>query len=131
MSSSELRVSLEVIRREAELACEAASLRAVAAEIGMSPMGVRAFILGAGKPQERTERKLNRWYAHRIATRESPGADAARAALILLAGLYPQADRARVQRNFLEQMAREFHASRMQPPSWLAALSDEVGRTAG
>ena len=127
MPPPELPVSISVIRREAELAVAASSLRVVAKEIGMSAMGLRAFILGEGQPQPRTHRKVNLWYARRAAARRSEGVEDARSALIVLAGLYPRADRPRVLRNLVEQMRREFHQSGMQPPPWLAGLAAELG----
>jgi hypothetical protein len=126
MPSPELRVSAEVMRYEAELAVAATSLRTVADEIGMSAMGLRAFIRGEGQPQPRTFRKLNAWYARTASVRRSAGLQDARSALIVLAGFYPQAERPRVLRNLAGQLAREFHESGMPPPPWLAALSAEL-----
>ncbi|HEU4881456.1 MAG TPA: hypothetical protein VFT45_04400 [Longimicrobium sp.] len=129
MPSPELRVSVEVMRYEAEQAVAATSLRTAADEIGMSAMGLRAFIRGEGQPQQRTLRKLNAWYARTAALRRSGGLQDARSALIVLAGLYPRADRSRVLRNLAGQLEREFHASGMPPPPWLAALSSELQGT--
>lgn len=126
MPSPELRVPIEVIRREAELARDAASLRSVAAEAGMTAMGLRGFIRGAGKPQERTVRKLNAWYARRMATRVPRGEDEARAALIVLGGFYPQADRARVVDHLLDAMGEGFRYGKTDPPPWLATLRGEL-----
>jgi hypothetical protein len=130
MPSPELRAPVDVIRREAELACDASSLRAVAGEIGMSPMGLRAFILGDNKPQDRTVRKLNAWHARRVAARQSEGEDEARSALIVLAGFFPSADRPRVLRNLIGQMEREFRDSGMAPPLWLSTLAEELRTSA-
>lgn len=126
MPSPEFRVPVEVIRREAELACSAASLRAVAGEIGVSPMGLRAFIRGEGRQRPRTLHKLGAWYAGRVAARGPEGENDARVLLVALAGLYPPADRRRVMGNFLDQMAREFQRSGMKPPPWLGKFADEV-----
>lgn len=131
MPPAELGVPVDVIRREVELACGAASLRAVAAEIGLSPMGLRAFIRGEGKARHLTLHKLRAWYAGRVAARGPEGEDDARVLLVALAGLYPPADRHRVVSNFLEQMAREFQQSAMQPPPWLAKLAGELRHGAG
>jgi hypothetical protein len=65
MPAPGLGVSVDVIRREAQLACEASSLRAVATNAGMSPMALRSFIRGETVPQQRTIRKLSAWYARR------------------------------------------------------------------
>ena len=128
MPSPELHASVDVIRREAELAVAASSLRAVADEVHLSPMGLRAFIRAENTPQDRTVRKLNTWYAARVSARGDAGEHEARVLLALLLGFYPQADHARVQRNFLDQMEREFRASEMAPPPWLATLTGALRR---
>lgn len=130
MPSPELRVPADVIRREAQLACDATSLRSVAGEVGMTPMGLRSFVRGETRPQERTLRKLNVWYTHRIATRTPEGEDAARSALVVLGGLYPLADRSRVEARVLELMEEEFRESGMTPPAWLSTLRAELRRKA-
>ncbi len=129
MPAPELRASIDQLRREAELACQAASLRAVAAQISMSAMGLRAFVRGDHTPQDRTLRKLHRWYGTRMAAHEARGETEARAALVLLAGLYPRADRPRVVEGFVAQLAREFEASGMPAPPWLDPLGHDLRRT--
>lgn len=128
MPPPDLRASVDAIRDEAALACEHASLRSVAREIGLSAMGLRAFINRAHEPQKGTLHKLNLWYASRAAAREARGEASARTALALLAGLYPPADRPRVTAGLVDLMEREFRASRMPPPPWLATLAEELGR---
>lgn len=130
MPAPELRVSVDAIRREAQLACEASSLRAVAIETGMSPMGLRAFIRAETAPQPRTIRRLSAWYTRRMASHPSRGEDEARAALVLIAALYPPADRPRVEARLLKVMDEEFRESRMEPPAWLQPLRAEVQRRA-
>lgn len=131
MTSPEPRAPLDEIRRTAELAVDAASLRVVAKEIRMSAMGLRSFIRGEHTPQPRTIRKLNTWYAARVAAGGEAGENEARIVLTLLARFYPRADRARVVRNFLHQMEREFLRSGMAPPEWLATLRAELPRDTG
>jgi hypothetical protein len=126
MPSPELRVPVEVIRREAQLACDAASLRSVAGEVGMSPMGLRSFIRGEGQQQERSLRKLNRWYARRIESRRPEGEHEARSLLVVLAEFYPPADRSRVLVRMLDLMEDEFREIGMTPPPWLAALRADL-----
>lgn len=123
----ELRVSVEVIRREAQLACDAASLRSVAREVGMTAMGLRSFIRNETEPQDRTVRKLNFWYARRIASRLPTGEHEARSALMIFAGFYPPGDRRRVEGRFLDLMEAEFRESGMAPPAWLETLRCELG----
>jgi hypothetical protein len=131
MPRSELAVPVDSIRREAERARDAASLRAVAREIGITPMGLRYFLLSQGKQQARTVRKLNEWYVRRMATRPPEGEDEARAALTVLAGYYPQALRFRALTRFLDSMEREFRDSGMEPPPWLERLRTEIQQDAG
>ncbi|HEX6038386.1 hypothetical protein [Longimicrobium sp.] len=126
MPRPDLGVPVDAIRREAELARDAASLRQVAREIGVTPMGLRYFLLSQGKQQPRTLRKLNEWYARRMATRPPEGEDEARAALTILAGFYPRKERFRVLSGFLDSMEREFRDSGMEPPAWLAKLRAEL-----
>lgn len=131
MPRSELGAPVEAIRREAELARDAASLRSVAREIGVTPMGLRYFLLNQGKLQARTVRKLNEWYVRRMATRPPEGEDEARAALTILAGYYPQAQRSRVLNGLLDSMEREFRDSGMEPPAWLQKLRGEIQQDPG
>jgi hypothetical protein len=126
MRVPEPRVPVDVIRREAQLACEASSLRAVATDAGMSPMGLRGFIRAETEPQARTIRKLSAWYARRMASRPPEGEAEVRASLVLLTSLYPPADRPRVEVRLLKVLDEEFRESRMEPPSWLQALRAEV-----
>ncbi len=126
MPAPDLRAPLDAIRREAELARDAISLRAVAREVGITPMGLRAFLLNAGKPQARTARKLNEWYVRRMATRPPEGEDEARAALAILAGYYPQSQRVRVLSRVLDSMESEFRESGLAPPAWLEKLRAEI-----
>jgi hypothetical protein len=126
MPSPELRVSVDVIRRAAQLACEAASFRVVAAEAGMSAMGMRAFVRGDTTPQPRTVRKVSAWYARHMARRPSEGEAEARAALSVLAGFLSPDRRSRLEARFLEVMDDEFRASGMAPPAWFETLRSEV-----
>lgn len=126
MPSPELRASVDVIRREAELAVAAASLRVVGTEIGISAMCLRSFIMQANEPQARTIRKLTTWYAARSAQRGDAGEYQARVLVALLLSLYPQADHPRIQRNFLDERERDFRESGMEPPPWIATLRAEL-----
>lgn len=131
MPRPELGVPVDAIRREAGLARDASSLRRVAREIGITPMGLRYFLLDQGKQQARTVRKLNEWYVRRMATRPPEGEDEARAALTILAGFYPRSERFRVLSGFLDSMEREFRDSGMESPAWLAKLRAELRQDEG
>lgn len=65
-----------------------------------------------------------------MATRPPEGEDEARAALTILAGLFPQSERAGFMTRFLDVMEQEFHASGMSPPPWLEKLRAEIRRDA-
>ncbi|WP_420127625.1 hypothetical protein [Longimicrobium sp.] len=131
MPAPDLRVPLDAIRREAELARDATSLRAVARAIGITPMGLSGFLASGSNPQARTVRKLNSWYVRRMATRPPEGEDEARAALTILAGYYPQKQRFRVLSRVLDSMEAEFRESGVAPPAWLETLRGEIRGDAG
>lgn len=63
-----------------------------------------------------------------MATRPPEGEEEARAALTILAGLYPESERARFLTRFLNTMEQEFRASGMTPPAWLQTLRAEIRR---
>lgn len=126
MPPADPRVPVDVIRREAQLACEAASLRSVATDVGLTPMGLRGFLRAENAPRKSTLRKLTQWYARHAATRASAGEAEARAALTVLLGLYPPDDRPRVAARFLGLMAAEFREGGMEPPPWFPSLRAEI-----
>ncbi len=130
MPRPELGVPIGAIRIEAERARDAVSLRSVAREIGITPMGLHYFLLGQGKQQASTVRKLNEWYVRRMATRPPEGEDEARAALTILAAYYPQAQRLRALNRVLDSMEREFRDSGMETPAWLPRLRSEIQQDA-
>lgn len=131
VASAELRVPIGVIRHAVELAVAGTSLRIVADEIGMTAMTVRAFIRADGQPQPRTLRKLNKWYARHAAERDSDGMNDVRSALIVLAGLVPQASRSRLEARVLRVLEDGFRENGISPPGWLAALRAEVAPVDG
>jgi hypothetical protein len=55
--------SIEVLRSAAAQRVEDTSLRGAAREIGMSPTGLKKFLLGTA-PYSPTLRRLRRWYVH-------------------------------------------------------------------
>ena len=131
MPAPDLRVPVEAIRREAELARDAASLRAVAREVDITPMSLRSFLLNERTLQPRTLRKLNSWYARRMATRPPEGEDEARAALTILAGYFPERERKAAILEHVDALERRFRANGMKVPSWLGKLRDEAREDGG
>jgi hypothetical protein len=120
MPPPEISVRVEAMREAVRLAVSAKSLRAVAREVGLSPMGLSNFLSGR-QPYTATRRKLTLWYAQhgsQLGARE----DAVRAALdILLEGL-PAKGRTRGLEAVLEVVERMHRDSRTQPPAWLGVL---------
>lgn len=131
MPAPDLRVPVEAIRREAELARDATSLRAVAREVDITPMSLRSFLLKERTLQPRTLRKLNTWYARRMATRPPEGENEARAALTILAGYFPERERKAAILEHLDALERRFRATGMQVPAWLGSLRREVEEDGG
>ena len=131
MPAPDLRVPVEAIRREAELARDATSLRAVAREVDITPMSLRSFLLKERTLQPRTLRKLNTWYARRMATRPPEGENEARAALTILAGYFPERERRAAILEHLDALERRFRANGMQVPAWLGSLRREVEKDGG
>jgi len=115
---------LEAIRQALRVAIKELSLRGVARQVGLSPMGLSNFIKGPRKPYPATRHKLTLWYAEHGA-KYGPSDETARAALdVLLDGL-PERGREKGKDAVLvviEQLHRE---SRTQPPAWLTALKDD------
>lgn len=62
-------VPLAIVRAAVERAIASTSLRSVARDVGMSPMGLRSFVTGT-TPYPPTRRRLNDWYLRR---RADPG----------------------------------------------------------
>ena len=123
MHPPERRIPVEGIREAARLAVEAGSLRSVARQVGMSPMGLRHFIDGRA-PYASTLRKLNTWYVQHADGRRDLSEAAARAALSVLLDAIPEPSRdqaAAALLDTLEQVHREYGA---RPPAWLARLRD-------
>ncbi len=120
MPPPEVSVRIEAMREAVRLAVSIKSLRAVAREVGLSPMGLSNFLNGR-QPYTATRRKLTLWYAQHgaeLGARE----DAVRAALdILLEGL-PTKGRERAMEAVLEVVERMHRDSRTQPPAWLRVL---------
>ena len=69
-NASAARIPVASLRAEIGLAIESTSLRSVAREVGMSPMGLRNFVAGT-TPYPPTWRRLNDWYLR--SRRADPG----------------------------------------------------------
>jgi transcriptional regulator with XRE-family HTH domain len=118
------RVPVEAIRREAKLAEEATSLRAVARDIGVSAAGLRQFLNGRS-PYPTTLVKLNAWYLRRLASAPEFTAAAAQAGLRVLLEAIPADEREAAAAELLEYLEGLYRGRRLRPPAWLAELRGE------
>ncbi len=118
-------VRVEVIREAVRLAVEARSLRAVAREVRMSPMGLR-HVLNGRNPYKATLRKLTLWFITHGGEAGAP-LDVIRAAIhTLLEGL-PDSGRASGTHALLAVVEQMHRTAGTQPPPWLAILQSERG----
>jgi hypothetical protein len=120
MPPSEKRVRAEIIRAAIRQAEKETSLRAVARQVGMSPMGLRNFLNGR-TPYTGTYNKLSLWYAEHGAEIGAPGQQVSAILDVLVEGLPPKGQE-RGRDLLLDVIARLHREHRTQPPTWLAAL---------
>ena len=121
MAPADVRVSVDAMRRAAAVAVEAASLRSVAADVGMSPTGLRQFLNGRA-PYSATLRRLTAWYVRWELARAGFTPDVARAAVRVLLEAIPDAERDASSAALLAWLAEEHRRRRAEPPPWLEAL---------
>jgi len=124
VTSPPSRIPIAEIREAARLAVETQSLRAVAREIKLSPMGLRNFLDGR-EPYSATRRKLNAWFVEHAATRPEYDEPAVRASLAVLLEGIPEAQRDAVARALLEWVESAYAQNGARPPAWLKRLKDE------
>ena len=120
---------VDAIREALRLAVEAASLRAVAREVGMSPLGLRNLVKGRSVTSySATVRKLNAWYVTHAASRHAFSSEAsARAAVVLLLQSISDERRPQVAADLLRWLAERHGELGVPPPEWLDALLDSSG----
>lgn len=115
--ASPSRPLVSTIREAAQRAVAAESLRPVAKRVGLSTMGLRAFLRGA-TPRRSTEEKLRTWYAALVLENARAAADT------LLADL-PEAKRAAALRDLMNGLEQLYRQRGERPPWWIAALKEE------
>lgn len=115
--ASASRPLVSAIRDAAQRAVAAESLRPVAKRIGLSAMGLRAFLRGA-TPRRSTEEKLRTWYAALLLENARAAADT------LLADL-PEPRRAAALRDLMNGLEQLYRQRGERPPWWIAALKEE------
>lgn len=111
------RPLVSVIRDAAQRAVAAESLRPVAARIGLSTMGLRAFLLGT-TPRRATEEKLRTWYT--AVTLENTRNAAGR----LLADL-PEPKRAAALQRMMDALEVLYRQQGERPPWWIEAIKED------
>jgi len=116
------------LRDMAAARVERTSLRGVAREIGMSPTGLKKFLLGTA-PYSPTLRRLRRWYLQHAAlpTGEVSYHDASAAVVVLIHDLQPE-PRRQASECLLDCLKRAYEASGRSRPRWIEELRAEHGR---
>jgi hypothetical protein len=106
------------------------SLRGVAREIGMSPTGLKKFLLGTA-PYAPTLRRLRKWYVHHAAlpTGEVDYEDASAAIAVLTHDL-PGEPRREAAECVLKCLGRGYDEAGQSRPRWVAELVQELERKA-
>jgi hypothetical protein len=107
-----------VLREAVRRAVEATSLRAVAAQIGLTHHSVRNFLNGSS-PHASNVRKLREWYVREAASAPEPSAESVEAALSILTETLPEDRRESIGRKMLEMLREEHTASGVRLPRWL------------
>ncbi|HEU4558075.1 MAG TPA: hypothetical protein VFS20_09505 [Longimicrobium sp.] len=129
MPSPDGGVRIEAIREAARLATQATSLRAVARQVGLSPMGLRHFLDGR-RPYTATLRKLMVWFISHGSQRGA-GEDAIRAAMSLMLEGLPADGRESAAQALLETVEQMHRRAGTRPPAWLPALRGEEDDSGG
>jgi hypothetical protein len=116
------------LREMAAARVENTSLRGVAREIGMSPTGLKKFLLGTA-PYSPTVRRLRKWYLQHAAltTGEVSRHDASAALVVLIHDLRPEPRRETTE-CMLDCLERGYDLSSRSRPLWVAELRAEYGR---
>jgi hypothetical protein len=118
--------SVEAIRYAARRAVEASALRPVAAEMGMAPSWLNAFVEGKETAlRSQTRKKLLDWYV-RVAPglAEQDAATAAAALAVLTGGLMEESERRAARSRLVQALARSY-ADAGPLPAWVRELLDD------
>jgi hypothetical protein len=114
--------TIKHLRETAAARVENTSLRSVAREIGMSPTGLKKFLLGTA-PYSPTLRRLRNWYVQYASLQAGEVApeDASAALSVLVHDLSPD-PRAATAGCLIECVGRGYDQSGKPRPAWLAEL---------
>lgn len=114
------------LRETAAARVENTSLRSVAREIGMSPTGLKKFLLGTA-PYSPTVRRLRSWYVQYGAVQGGHvGRHDASAALSVLMHDLPPEPRQSTVGCLLECVGRGYDQAGRARPAWLAELGADL-----
>jgi len=120
---------IEHLRTAAAARVDHTSLRGVAREIGMSPTGLKKFLLGTA-PYSPTLRRLRKWYVHHAAL---PAGEVeyqdAEAAIAVLTQDLPGEPRRETAECVLDCLGRGYDATGRARPRWVDALRQELAGT--
>lgn len=114
--------SIRHIREVAAARVENTSLRGVAREIGLSPMGLKNFLNGT-EPYSPTLRRLRSWYVRTAAVQTGKvDAEDATAALAVLVHDLAATPRRQVAVTVLDAVGEGYEQSGVVKPDWVADL---------
>jgi hypothetical protein len=114
--------TIKHLRETAAARVENTSLRSVAREIGMSPTGLKKFLLGTA-PYSPTLRRLRNWYVQYASLQAGEVApqDASAALAVLVHDLSPD-PRLATANCLIECVGRGYDQSGKPRPAWIAEL---------
>jgi len=116
-------IPLAVLRAAIRDAVERSSLRAVAAQVEISPSGVHALLTNDSYPRSKTLNQLREWYIREAQMRPGMTQATANAAINLLLGRLPRQERSRVTSQLVEALHTAYGAANMHPPTWLSSVA--------
>ena len=121
-SADPRNATIKHLRETAAARVENTSLRSVAREIGMSPTGLKKFLLGTA-PYSPTLRRLRNWYVQYASLQagEVLTQDAAAALAVLVHDLSPD-PRRETAGCLIECVARGYDQSGKPRPAWVSEL---------
>jgi hypothetical protein len=112
---------VDALREGVRRAVAAASLRAVAEQVGITHRGLALFLEGS-KPRRGTVRKLTAWYLARPRDVEEVTPELAEAAIAVLLAEVPASTIDRGVRDVAACVRRIFAEAAVPPPSWIDAV---------
>ena len=119
--------NIQHLRDTASSRVEGSSLRRVAREIGMSPTGLKKFLLGTA-PYSPTLRRLRKWYLQYGGTHAGVvGEEEVGHALAVLTQDLPPGPRRLTTDAVLDSLAQGYDASGRERPQWVSELRKQYG----